>query len=92
MSKGSPTASKGELQILQRRFVYPPIIFLFIEYAAFHYSNSSYSDRSILKALKEGRLTDGGADLIREFILEVSASQGLSTARENNCNTSDFMK
>ena len=57
--------------------------FFFMLDAAFHNISSVYSDRSIRKALDEHRLTADDVDLIREFVLEISASQGLSTSRTN---------
>jgi len=49
----------------------------------FHIAKPVYAERSVRRALKEGRLTQDDVDLFYEFITELQASQGISDIRKN---------
>lgn len=49
----------------------------------FHYIKSDYSERSIKKALANGRLTKRDVDLVREFLTEQQSCNNITTGRKN---------
>jgi site-specific recombinase XerD len=50
---------------------------------SFHYLKSDYAERSINKALANGRITKRDVDLIREFLMEQQSCSNISVGRKN---------